>query len=151
MEPAERRNRAGRASRDVNSERNSIEVGSETCPLEAGEQLPPSPLKGGSVDTLEPVDQWARVLCVLKSDLASTACSTRFTDDYDQYFRDSWQVGFTNKRLVVMAEEPEIFKAGLRKYAKRIKGILRNLFGSTVTGVDLITVQDALEGEVTHA
>ncbi len=148
--PAGVRVAAGPASRDMNREMNSIEEVSGTCPHEAGGKLPPTPLKGGSVNTSLFTNSWAQVCCVLKSDLASTACSTHLSDDYDRCFRDTWQVGVIGERLVIMAEKPDTLKAGLAKYEKRIKHILNRLFGSAVTGVDVMTDDAGLEGETTH-
>jgi GntR family transcriptional regulator len=128
----------GAGAQGLNKEIKSIEERNEIGPPEAGGKLPPTPLKGGSVNTSRLTNAWAQVCCVLKSDLASTACSTRLSDDYDRCFRDTWQVGVIGERLVIMAENSETLKAGLRKYEKRMKDILNKLFGSAVTGLDVM-------------
>ena len=72
-------------SHGLNRNRNSIEDKSETRPPEAGGKHPPTPLKGGSVKN-SLTNAWSEVCCYLKSDLASTACSTHLSDEYDRCF-----------------------------------------------------------------
>lgn len=99
--------------------------------------LPPTPLSGGESSPLfQGLNEqaWSRVLEQLKTECASTALSTRLCDEYDGFFRDTWQVDVQQPNVIIVgAEAPEIASKGVHRYRRRLVTIGRRLFS-----VDLI-------------
>jgi hypothetical protein len=95
--------------------------------------LPPTPLTGGESSLVfREFDEqsWSLILEQLKTECASTAVSTKLPDEYDRFFRDSWQIAAIPPNVIIVdAEEPEFIKQGISKYKKRIATIGQRLFG----------------------
>lgn len=99
--------------------------------------LPPTPLSGGESSTLlRGLDEraWSLVLERLKTECASTAVSTRLCDEYDSFFRDSWQIGLAQPNVIIVdAREPGLTEQGIFRYKRRIVAIGRRLFGKEIS------------------
>ena len=110
-------------SQGVNRDLSSIEECKEASPPDAGGNHPPTPLNEGGVEneSEELVNAWSAVCCVLKSELSSTACFTDFTDEYDRYFRDTWQVGVIGDRMVIRGGEAGRSHRPECEYEKRME------------------------------
>jgi hypothetical protein len=109
-----------------------IEVRTQDCKT----NLPPTPLTGGGsvISQSLPNDAWQCLLAQLKTELASTSLSTKLPDQYDRFFRDSWQIEFRLPNVIVLdAENPEVTRQGLQKYRKRISAIGREFFGMDIS------------------
>jgi len=76
---------------------------------------------------------WSLFLERLQTVCASTAVSTKLPDEYDKFFRDSWQIGLREPNVIVLsAEDPGLTEYGVSRYKRRLAAIGQRLFGMEI-------------------
>lgn len=75
---------------------------------------------------------WSIVKTALKVELASAsiACSHLDPNDFDTFFRDTWQSHLTEEVLTIGTYTPEETAMGLQRYEKRIQRLIASVFGA---------------------
>jgi hypothetical protein len=124
----------------LNYQRNTRDIPEIIQEKRQGETLPPTPLtrsreRGSQSKALEPEQNsrdilWQLVLKEMKSQLATTSLRADLPDEFDLYFRDTWQEHAERGLLVINSRHPEMTKVGIQKYRQRIKQILKKLTGA---------------------
>jgi hypothetical protein len=134
------RTRVGNTFPPLNYQRNTRDIPEIIQEKRQGETLPPTPLtrsreRGSQSKALEPEQNsrdilWQLVLKEMKSQLATTSLRADLPDEFDLYFRDTWQEHAERGLLVINSRHPEMTKVGIQKYRQRIKQILKKLTGA---------------------